>query len=298
MRKQILFTGLLSNKPEENPDFYNWNRVRIRYCDGASFAGEGYNEAAGLYFRGQRIFSAAMEDLMSKGMDSANQALLAGCSAGGLASILHCDEFRALFPGNTKVKCLADAGLFLDATDVAGGHTLRSFYDGVVTLQGVAKNLPGTCTAKMDATLCFFPQNLLSNIQTPTFLLNTAYDVWQIRQSLATKNADPKGYWQACKFNYSKCNDDQIKFLQGFRNQMLDATKGFSNLKQNGLFINSCFAHCQSEKQDTWYGDNSPAIENKGIAKSVGDWYFDRAEVKEIDCPYPCDKTCHNLVSS
>nr|XP_010914809.1 pectin acetylesterase 12-like isoform X3 [Elaeis guineensis] len=252
MEKQIEFTGILSNKPEENPDFYNWNRARILYCDGASFAGEGYNEAAGLYFRGQRIFQAAMEDLMSKGMQSANQALLTGCSAGGLASILHCDEFQALFPGNTEVKCLADAGLFLDATDVAGGHTLRSFYEGVVTLQ--------------------------------------------IQESLATKEADPKGYWQACKFNYSKCNDDQIKFLQGFRNQMLDATKEFSNLKQNGLFINSCFAHCQSERQDTWYGDNSPTIQDKGIAKSVGDWYFDRAEVKEIDCPYPCDKTCHNLV--
>ena len=32
------------------------------------------------------------------------------------------------------------------------------------------------------------------------------------------------------------------------------------------------------------------------IAIAVGDWYFDRAGVKAIDCPYPCDKTCHNLV--
>ncbi|KAG1326079.1 putative Pectin acetylesterase 10 [Cocos nucifera] len=245
MGKQIPFTGILSNKTEENPG-EGYNKVGgITSKSHCKFFRRNYN-AAGLYFRGQRIFSAAMEDLMSKGMRSANQAFLTGCSAGGLASILHCDDLRALFPGNTtKVKCLADAGLFLDATDVAGRHTLRSFYEGVVTLQ------------------CFFPQNLLSNIQTPTFLLNTAYDVWQIRQSLATKNADPKAYWQACKFNYSKCNDDQIKFLQGFRNQMLDATKGFSNSKQNGLFINSCFAHCQSERQDTWYGDNSPTIQNK-----------------------------------
>lgn len=298
MDKQLQFTGILSNKPEENPDFYNWNRVRIRYCDGASFAGEGYDEAAGLYFRGQRLYSAAMEDLMSKGMRSANQVLLSGCSAGGLATVLHCDEFRALFPEETEVKCLIDAGLFLDATDVAGGHTLRSFYEGVVTLQGVAKNLPATCTAKMNATLCFFPQNLLANIQTPTFILNTAYDVWQIHQSLAPGKADPKGYWQACKADYTKCNGDQINFLQGFRNEMLNATEGFLKSKHNGLFINSCFAHCQSEKQDTWYGDNSPSIQNKGIAKSVGDWYFDRAEVKAIDCPYPCDTTCHNIVSS
>lgn len=33
--------------------------------------------------------------------------------------------------------------------------------------------------------------------------------------------------------------------------------------KQNGLFINSCFAHCQTERQDTWFGDNSPVVGNK-----------------------------------
>lgn len=43
------------------------------------------------------------------------QALLSGCSAGGLASILKCDEFRGLFSSRTKVKCLSDGGLFLDA---------------------------------------------------------------------------------------------------------------------------------------------------------------------------------------
>lgn len=29
--------------------------------------------------------------------------------------IQHCDEFHGLFSAITKVKCLADAGLFLDA---------------------------------------------------------------------------------------------------------------------------------------------------------------------------------------
>lgn len=33
--------------------------------------------------------------------------------------------------------------------------------------------------------------------------------------------------------------------------------------KQNGLFINSCFAHCQTERQDTWFADDSPVVGNK-----------------------------------
>ncbi|XP_010418576.1 PREDICTED: pectin acetylesterase 6-like [Camelina sativa] len=40
MEKALAFTGILSNKPEENPDFFNWNRIKLRYCDGASFSGE------------------------------------------------------------------------------------------------------------------------------------------------------------------------------------------------------------------------------------------------------------------
>jgi len=75
----------------------------------------------GFYFRGQRIWDAVIRHLLSIGMASADQVLLTGCSAGGLAVVLHCDEFQAFFPHTdaggrgTTVKCLADAGLFLDA---------------------------------------------------------------------------------------------------------------------------------------------------------------------------------------
>lgn len=296
MEKQIPFTGILSNKPEENPDFFNWNRIKVRYCDGASFAGEGEDKVAQLQFKGQRIWRAAMEDLMSKGMRSADRALLSGCSAGGLASILHCDEFRELFPSSTKVKCLSDAGMFMDSIDVSGGHSMRNFFTGVVNLQGVAKNLPSTCTRYLDPTSCFFPQNLIDHVKTPLFILNAAYDSWQVQASLAPPAADPHGTWHDCKLNHAKCSASQIRFLQAFRIRMLTSVRNFAMSGQNGLFINSCFAHCQSERQDTWFADDSPAIGNKGIALAVGDWYFGRSGIKAIDCAYPCDKTCHNLV--
>ncbi|KAL5849994.1 hypothetical protein ACOSQ4_008007 [Xanthoceras sorbifolium] len=295
MEKQLPFTGILSNKAGENHDFFNWNRVKIRYCDGASFTGDSQNEAAQLYFRGQRIWSAAMEDLKSKGMRHAKQALLAGCSAGGLATILHCDEFRKLFPRTTRVKCLSDAGLFLDIIDISGVRTSRNKFWGVVSLQKV-QNLPRTCTKHLNPILCFFPQHSIASVKTPLFLLNAAYDTWQIQASLAPPSADPHGRWHECRNNFAHCSASQIQFLQGFRNQMLYAVRGLSKHKKNGIFINSCFAHCQTERQDTWFDQNSPSIRNKRIAEYVGDWYFDRVNVKAIDCPYPCDNTCHNLV--
>ncbi|KAL6186183.1 hypothetical protein ACLB2K_042304 [Fragaria x ananassa] len=296
MEKQIPVTGILSNKASENPDFFNWNRVKIRYCDGASFAGDSEIKAAQLHFRGQRIWKAAMEDLMSKGMRYANQALLSGCSAGAVATVLHCDEFREMFPGTTRVKCLSDAGLFLDAFDVSGSRTLRNMFRRVVNLQGAKKNLPWTCTNRLNPNLCFFPQHVIASIKTPLFLVNAAYDTWQIQASLAPPTADPSGRWNECKKNHARCTSRQINFFQSFRNQMLKAVSGFSRAGKNGLFINSCFSHCQTERQDTWFAQDSPHIGNKGIAKSVGNWYFDRVNIKAIDCPYPCDHSCHNLV--
>ncbi|KAK1356026.1 hypothetical protein POM88_016401 [Heracleum sosnowskyi] len=32
------------------------------------------------------------------------------------------------------------------------------------------------------------------------------------------------------------------------------------------------------------------------LQEAVGDWYFGRRATKEINCAYPCDDTCHNLI--
>ncbi|CAF2126412.1 unnamed protein product [Brassica napus] len=271
MEKELQFTGILSDKAQENPDFFNWNRVKLRYCDGASFSGDGQNEAAQLQFRGERIWRAAIDDLKANGMRYADQALLSGCSAGGLAAILRCDEFRDLFPGSTKVKCLSDAGLFLDTADVSGGRTIRNLYNGIVEFQSVKNNLPRICTNHLDPTSCFFPENLISQMKTPLFIVNAAYDTWQIQSSIAPKSADPSGFWHDCRLNHEKCTSGQMRFLQSFRDQMLRVVKGFSMSRQNGLFINSCFAHCQTERQDTWFADDSPVISKKTATATISE---------------------------
>ncbi|XP_057846403.2 pectin acetylesterase 8 isoform X2 [Cryptomeria japonica] len=298
MEKQIVFSGILSNKPFENPDFYNWNRVKVRYCDGASYSGdvEDVNQEYKIFFRGQRIWKAVMEDLLAKGMDKANQGLLSGCSAGGLASFLHCDNFRELLPQQAQVKCLGDGGFFVHKKDISGAGRIESFYNEVVTMQGVNKHLPKLCTSQMDPRRCIFPQYFLHHIGTPFFILNPAYDYWQIQNILAPDIADPQGLWQKCKQNIKSCTKTQLSTLQDFRIEMLNAMKEFKGSKTQGMFINSCFIHCQSEMQQTWFSQDSPRLHNKTIAEAVGDWYFDRTPRQYIDCAYPCDSTCYNVI--
>ncbi|OIW12519.1 hypothetical protein TanjilG_04683 [Lupinus angustifolius] len=292
------FSGILSNHPSLNPDFYNWNRVKLRYCDGASFTGDTVftNGTKTLYFKGQKIWEAIINDLIPKGLGKASKALLSGCSAGGLATFHKCDNLAARLP-NANVKCLSDAGFFLDAEDISSKYTARSFFRGVVELHGVKKNLNTKCTSAQNSPdLCFFPQYALKYISPPYFILNTAYDVYQFHNILVPTSSDKQGKWTNCKKNPAACTPDEINTLQGFRSYMLDTLKPFTlNSERGGMFINSCFAHCQSESKD-WFGPDSPRVNNKTIAKAVGDWYFDRKKSKEIDCEYPCDKTCHNLI--
>jgi len=90
--------------------------VKLRYCDGGSFSGDSEyrNGSSVLYFRGQRIWDAIITDLLQRGLAKAENVLLSGCSAGGLATFFHCDSLKEHLGGATTVKCLSDAGFFLD----------------------------------------------------------------------------------------------------------------------------------------------------------------------------------------
>ncbi|XP_020587714.1 pectin acetylesterase 9 isoform X2 [Phalaenopsis equestris] len=299
MNKLEVFSGILDDDPTNNPDFYNWNRVKLRYCDGASFAGDSEykNGTTVLHFRGKRIWEAIINDLLPKGLMNAQKALLSGSSAGGLAAFLHCDSLSQMLPASVIIKCMSDAGFFLDVKDITGNDTIRTFFKGVVNVQGIQNNLNNACLAShYFPSQCFFPQYNLPYIRNPFFILNSAYDVYQFHHIFVPPSADPSGQWNPCKLDPASCTPNQISILQGFRNKMLTALAAFETSGIEGMFINSCFTHGQSEVQDSWYAEDSPRIHNKTIADAVGDWYFGRGIAKEVDCPYPCDHNCQNLV--
>ncbi|ONM14277.1 Pectin acetylesterase 7 [Zea mays] len=232
--KPLSFSGILGGNQKSNPDFYNWNRVKIRYCDGSSFTGdvEAVDTAKDLRYRGFRVWRAVIDDLLTvRGMSKAQN--------------------------------------------------------------GSAKNLPASCTSKpkQSPELCMFPQYVVPTMRTPLFILNAAYDSWQVKNVLAPSPADPKKTWAQCKLDIKSCSASQLTTLQNFRTDFLAALPKTQSV---GMFIDSCNAHCQSGSQDTWLADGSPTVNKTQIGKAVGDWYYDREVPRQIDCPYPCNPTCKN----
>ncbi|KAG6558306.1 hypothetical protein Mapa_000056 [Marchantia paleacea] len=300
-REVLPNTGILSDNPDVNPDFYNWNVAWIRYCDGSSFLGNReepvvISQDLTIYFRGQKIWDAILEDLMGIGLATAEKALLTGCSAGGLTTILHCDSFKALFPGDTLVKCVADAGFFLDFPDVGGGLTSLDLFRGVALTHNVIPGLNKGCTSSRDASLaweCFFAQNALPYVQSPLYILQSDIDYWQIANLIAPKSADPAGMWTKCSKDLGSCSSKQLGVLEDFRTSMVKAL-GDAESGVRGEFVISCYAHCMATDSDRWNGHQSFLIDGKSMAQSVGDWYYarDMKDVVLVDGPYPSNPTC------
>ena len=63
-----------------------------------------------LYFRGFPILQATLQSLLEKGMSNAQEVILTGCSAGGLATYIHADYVASILPPTAKYRAMADAG--------------------------------------------------------------------------------------------------------------------------------------------------------------------------------------------
>ncbi|CAA0814921.1 Pectin acetylesterase 8, partial [Striga hermonthica] len=177
----VYFDGILSPDQTTNPDFYNWNKVYLRYCDVSSFIGDvkAVDPATNLHYRGSTIFGEIVKELLTKGLQNAQNVILAGNSAGGLAAILNCDRFRAMVPNDVRVKCISDSGFFIQAKDLPNAYQREAYFAQVVELHGIAKFLSRACKSRMASNSCFWPENVVRYIKTPLFLLNSAFDKYQ-----------------------------------------------------------------------------------------------------------------------
>ncbi|CAH9071524.1 unnamed protein product [Cuscuta epithymum] len=195
-------------KNRTTSEFYNWNRMFVPYCDGSSFTGnkEAVDPVTNVTYRGFRIFEATMDDLLSKGMKHAQNAILSGGSAGGLAAMIHCDRFRDLLPITARVKCLAIASYFVHEAHLNGSKQFEATFQGLISLHGSSKALPPLCTSRMSPDLCFFPQYFLPTIRTPVFIAMSSFDLIQIRYNLF--RAD-----EVCLF-HNNCTHDRLKAIQ------------------------------------------------------------------------------------
>ncbi|KAJ0779716.1 putative pectinacetylesterase/NOTUM [Helianthus annuus] len=64
------------------------------------------------------------------------------------------------------------------------------------------------------------------------------------------------------------------------------------NATSRGLFINSCYSHCQTGFQASWLGAAASKLDNKAIAEVVSDWFYERNTTQLIDHQHIMPQQC------
>ncbi|CAH9113998.1 unnamed protein product [Cuscuta epithymum] len=269
----FLFEGIFSDEKNQSY-FYNWNRVIVRYCDGGSFSGDvdQPDPATKLFYRGARIYKAVINELMTKGMEDAENVILAGGSAGGIGAMIHCDHFRSLFHPTVNVKCYIDSSLFLKLKDPKRAMFFKTIFGTVVELQQSAKALPVECTSERSPSACFFPKTLVKYIKTPIYLLNSAFDSYQIR------NMFSEGLHGQI-MNHTVTPSD-MELLKDFRQQIIKALPTPS--ATNGYLVTSQFGHSFGLKglKKPMFPQNKTS---KTMEKVMVEWFFGEKSIHIID---------------
>lgn len=117
-RREIENDGILSRRPEQNPDLYNWNQVLMVYCTSDMWTGTSpdNNNEVGWYFRGHYVVNAIMDALMDANvigkptLREGTHLLLSGSSAGAHGLFHHLDRLAQSLSW-MDVRAVSDAGL-------------------------------------------------------------------------------------------------------------------------------------------------------------------------------------------
>ena len=292
-----------SSNKVDNPKFYNWNRIRVIYCDGANH--QGYKEqpveyqGIKMYFRGYKNVMGVIDFARKKlGFDAAREVIISGESAGAQATFQWANYLRTLLPNKVKLSAIADSGLFLDVYNkVHGCHYLRFLMQNLVENTDSQK-LPlfANCPYKYEVWKCMLPQYLIDSINIPMFVANSLTD----NSALYTQAG------VSCLTTPQKCTAEEISIISDYKSKILEIVGKIKRSKpQWGLWIRGCYEHVHGVTWG-WYGqqNNVEAPEKtEGISyrDAVSQWFINgkknKKDVKYVDSKdYTSNSRCKNYL--
>lgn len=225
-----------------------------------------------IFYRGHRILRAVIDNLTATVLAGASDVVVSGCSAGGLSTFLHADDWRASLP-RARVTALPDSGFFLDFNMTANGGYGALMRDIVREMNAT---LPPACVAANpgDPAACIFAEVVSRTLATPTFALQSKYDSWQLVGDAGLPVNDTTGVNA-----WGRALSERLR-------------AGLLALPQHGAALDSCLHHCggfdsfvfdggftQATAHAAWYAGGARALYNQTAA-------------------YPCAACCSGAASN
>ena len=231
-----------------------------------------------VWFRGRRNLLALLGYLTEQhGLADATEVLVSGGSAGGLSAYIHADSIHSIilrasnkhpagFGRALKIRAAPVSGFFLNHRTLSGSASYEASMRRTFMLMNSTSGVNAACAAAhrhhAEEWRCIFANESWSHSATPTFLLNSAIDAYQISDILGLPNKRCAGLNVGVPKvpgpQMANCSRSELAAIAQYERDFVRdvrASPAFGRAGAGG-FIESCVEHCEA-MADGWQTVNS-----------------------------------------
>ncbi len=255
--------GILSAFPSDNPDFWSYNQVYIKYCSSDLWSGDSTQviDDNTWEFKGDKIFTAVIEDLQTKAISAehhlgeADEVILAGSAAGGMGVSYQLDSLAEIL-SFADVTGVMDSAWYpseltkLDGTPAFDYASMFTYWNSQLDATCVARNAD-------EPWVCLSPVDNDQYTATSTFVSVDQSDEYLLGVLGITDSTDP----------------DQALLVDTTRNAIKD-----SIVDLTGVFSTNqgLYTELASDRF------TQITINDQSYAQVLGDWFFSRSNSTRV----------------
>ena len=273
---------LLSSKEKYNPNFYNWNKIFVRYCDGSSFISDRDYELNGtkIYMYGKNNLLGVLNYLKLKyNFTDAESVILSGFSAGSFATLIYANYIESLTTKNNNTFIISDSGFFYDLDEKIPkiNKLVQYAYKYSTNHTEIKKLFKYYCDQDYidnEPWKCMSGEYFIYNIKVPILSFQNVYDSW------ITRVINGNDCWFNKNF-INNCSIEQMEKIYKEGNLLIEKIHNYPRYEHITLFYYRKIGHMLTFYNWIWE-DKNYAIDGLTINDIIKEWYETVSKGKDM----------------
>ena len=273
---------LLSSKEKYNPNFYNWNKIFVRYCDGSSFMSDRIYEKNGskIYMKGKNNLLGVMNYLkINNNFTEADSVILSGFSAGSFATLIYANYIDSLTTKKNNTFVISDSGFFYDLDDkvLKINKLVQKAYEYSTNHTEIVKLFNYYCDKQYiekEPWKCMSGEYFVFNIKVPILSFQNVYDSWITRVINGNNCFLNRNY-------INNCSKQQMEKIYREGNLLIEKIHKYPRYDHITLFYYRKIGHMLTYYNWIW-DDKNYSIDGLTMNDIIKEWYEAVSKGKEM----------------
>ena len=273
---------LLSSKEKYNPNFYNWNKVFVRYCDGSSFISDRIYEKNGtkIYMYGKNNLLGVLNYLKHNfNFTNADSVILSGFSAGSFSTLIYANYIDSLTTKKNNTFIISDSGFFydLDEKKLKINKLVQKAYEYSTNHTEIVNLFNYYCDKEYiekEPWKCLSGEYFVYNIKVPILSFQNIYDAW------ITRVINGNDCWFNKNF-IKNCSNEQLEKIYREGNLLIEKIHNYPRYDHITLFYYRKIGHMLTYYNWIW-DDKNFSIDGLTINDIIKLWYETVSSGKEM----------------